>query len=219
MYDRRVEGKLLQFGHEGKLYRNSFVMYDTGTRSLWVHVTGEAVTGPMRGKLLRQVPSDVTTWGAWKRAHPGTRVALGDGRRGFMGTFNGLRTPEGFGLSLFSGGKAKLYEYGVLKRERVVQDQFDGQPVLLVFVEGTGMAWRRESGGRTLTFSVSKKDMVGEPMLLEDRETGSVWSAVRGLALEGELKGTALERLATTPILLARWRGFYPDGEQYRPGK
>ncbi len=43
MYDRRTNGQTLSFGHAGILYRNSFVMYDRTTESLWVHVTGLAL--------------------------------------------------------------------------------------------------------------------------------------------------------------------------------
>ena len=61
MHDRRVNGKTLSFGHAGILYRNSFVMYDRETESLWVHVTGRAEVGPREGWQLRFMPSTVTT--------------------------------------------------------------------------------------------------------------------------------------------------------------
>ena len=44
MYERTLDGQELRFGHEGVLYENSFIMYDKGTESLWVHVTGEAIS-------------------------------------------------------------------------------------------------------------------------------------------------------------------------------
>src|SRR5439155_1161397 len=80
----------LSFGHEGILYENSFVMYDRKTESLWVHVTGRAVWGPLKGKQLEFVPSTVTTWSQWKAAHPRTLVLPGFRRGGFMGTYHGL---------------------------------------------------------------------------------------------------------------------------------
>ena len=47
----------MSFGHAGILLENSFVMYDRGTDSLWVHVTGRAVWGPLKGEQLEFVPS------------------------------------------------------------------------------------------------------------------------------------------------------------------
>ena len=74
------------FGHEGLLYENSFVMYDKGTDSLWIHVTGEAVTGPLKGNKLQFFPSVVTSWKAWKKKYPHTGVLEGRRDEGFMGS-------------------------------------------------------------------------------------------------------------------------------------
>ena len=92
MYGRQLEGETLSFGHEGILYENSFVMYDRKTESLWVHVTGRAVWGPLKGKQLEFVPSTVTTWQQWKAAHPRTLVLPGF-RRGGCSTWRSRCSP------------------------------------------------------------------------------------------------------------------------------
>ena len=43
VYSRKIGEKTYSFGHEGVLYRRSFIMYDKQTESLWIHTTGEAV--------------------------------------------------------------------------------------------------------------------------------------------------------------------------------
>ncbi len=58
----------------GKLWRNSLVMQDVGTGSLWCHITGECLEGRMKGTVLEQIPSVQTTWSQWVLAHPQTRV-------------------------------------------------------------------------------------------------------------------------------------------------
>ena len=49
-YDRRVDGKVLEFGHSGLLYHSTPLLYDRtdplGQERLWDPVTGEAVAGP-----------------------------------------------------------------------------------------------------------------------------------------------------------------------------
>ena len=79
MYARRVKGEVLDFGHRGWLYEESFLFYDTRTDSLWVQATGEAVHGPFKGTRLERLPATQTTWGQWRRHHPDTLV-LGQGR-------------------------------------------------------------------------------------------------------------------------------------------
>ncbi len=66
MYGRKLGEKTLSFGHEGVLYRRSFVMYDRETESLWVHVTGEAIKGELKGNRLDFSPSEVVSWRTWK---------------------------------------------------------------------------------------------------------------------------------------------------------
>ena len=58
------------------LWRDALVMYDRATKSLWSQVNGAAVAGPEKGKRLLELPSELTTWGDWKRTHPDTLVLM-----------------------------------------------------------------------------------------------------------------------------------------------
>jgi hypothetical protein len=57
VYARRVKGEVLDFGHRGWLYEESFLFYDRQTDSLWVQATGEAVHGPYKGTRLERLPA------------------------------------------------------------------------------------------------------------------------------------------------------------------
>lgn len=76
LYDRRVDGRTLDFRTSGLLQRSNKLMFDTETRSLWNQITGEPVIGPLSGSglRLRVLPVVTTTWMAWKSDHPDTRV-------------------------------------------------------------------------------------------------------------------------------------------------
>lgn len=82
LYETRVaiaEGdtpRVLRFGSSGLLMRSNKLMYDDATRSLWNQLTGEPVVGSLVGSGLRLevLPLVLTTWGAWRRAHPTTDV-------------------------------------------------------------------------------------------------------------------------------------------------
>jgi hypothetical protein len=213
VYDRRANGKVLSFGHAGILYRNSFVMYDRGSESLWVHVTGRAEAGPRKGWQLKFMPSSMTTWAAWKAAHPDTTVLPGHRRGGFMGTYKGITSPKGIGLVVRVAFHAKLYPFHELEKQPVVNDRFRDVDVVIAYsrVLGTASAWDRNVAGQTLTFEPLTGDAQQPLLLVRDAETGSVWSGIRGEAVSGQLKGQRLELVPHHPILTSRFPGFYPD--------
>ena len=64
------------FGSSGLLYRSNKLMYDHQTNTLWSNLTGEPVMGKLVGKglTLKVLPLVVTTWGAWVKQHPNTKV-------------------------------------------------------------------------------------------------------------------------------------------------
>ena len=70
------------FGHSGLFSESNLLLYDRGAPvpSLWSQLRAEAVAGPAaaRGETLRVVPSEVTTWQSWVRAHPRTTVLRPD---------------------------------------------------------------------------------------------------------------------------------------------
>ena len=211
MYERKLEGRVLKFGHAGMLVHNSFVMYDHQTDSLWVHVTGEAFHGPLKGKKLKFVPSTVTTWAKWKERYPHTLVLPGRRRDTFMGTYDGMESTRNLGLSVVVRFKAKLYPFDALAEEPIVNDRFNGKAVVVVYAKGerTATAWERSVAGRTLTFAWAEQtDKLGN-RLLRDRETGSVWSWLTGEAVSGPLRGSSLPQLTYNPILNDRFKIFY----------
>ena len=46
--------------------------WDHETGSIWSQPLGEAIIGPLKGSMLDVVPSTLTTWEAWRGAHPET---------------------------------------------------------------------------------------------------------------------------------------------------
>ena len=77
MYARpRVNGNATTLGVSGMLWRDALIMHDRSTQSLWSQVNGTAVAGPMEGRRLDELPSELTTWGEWKRRHPETLVLV-----------------------------------------------------------------------------------------------------------------------------------------------
>lgn len=72
--DRRAGGKPLTFGVSGLLYNSDVLMYDRETESLWSQIMMKSVSGRMRGKSLRLLPLEHTTWSDFKTRHPNGKV-------------------------------------------------------------------------------------------------------------------------------------------------
>ncbi len=202
MYSRKLSGKVLEFGHEGVLYRRSFVMYDRGTKSLWVHTTGECVKGEMKGSQLTFISSSITSWGNWVENHPNSLVLEGKGRGGFMGTFT-LKEKDAkkFGVSVGQGASAKLFLMEDLMRERVIHDRFDGKDIV-VFFDKDGMhatAWVR---GKHKFFYRGEGEFVDE--------IGRSWNMMLGRPKGNTSNSQKMQPLPATAWLIERWHGFYP---------
>lgn len=201
MYGRKLGERLLEFGHEGILYNNSFVLYDRGTKSLWIHTTGQAVKGELRGAQLEFQPSEVVRWKVWKARHPKTLVLDRGGEdQGFMGTFALPDSADNFGVSVGSGRAVTLYPFARLEKARFITDG----PRVLLWLPETATVRAFAAGERRLRLD--------EEGRIAD-EAGARWDALTGQPLtEG---APALERLPATAWRMDRWRVFFPKGAIY----
>lgn len=207
MYSRRLHGKTLTFGHEGVLYRASFMLYDKGTHSLWVHTTGACVKGPLKGERLRFLAASVVPWKSWKAQHPGTKVLQGRADRQLMGTLHLRYRPHDFGLSVGQGDAPKLVLFADLAQHGVINDVVDRSgddplPVVLVYDRTTRTARAYERGTRTF-------ERRGNDLLASD---GTRWDPLHAKRRDADER---LVQIPATPWLIARWKGFYPEGKVY----
>ena len=76
LYRSAAQGLHHELGTSGFLYRSNKLMYDRATMSLWSTFAGEPAVGPLVGQGIRLDMRHVvtTTWGEWRRRHPGTLV-------------------------------------------------------------------------------------------------------------------------------------------------
>lgn len=227
MYAREIDGQELTFGVSGKLWQDALVMYDRQTRSLWSHVTGEAIKGKLKGKKLTIVPAVQTTWREWKVAYPSTKVLKKSQRLfsstykrynedpyrlGIFGTKNPDKILEGkeVVLGVRIGDDVQVaYPLSRLQRNPVVNDELEGTALVVAYSKQAraAYAYSRRVDSRVLTFQLG-----GDLSALEmvDQETGSRWNAVTGVAISGPLAGKRLERLFQTQVFWFAWRNFFP---------
>ena len=229
MYAREIDGKEYTFGVSGKLIMNVLVMYDRQTGTFWSQLLGEAVEGPLKGTQLEYLPSWQTTWSDWRSDHPNT-VALAKGLRGSTDSYQsyyfssqagviGETTHDDrlyikeFVVGVDWNGEQVAYPYGKLNDTPVVNDAVGGTSVLVVFQaeSATGVVFDRNVDGQLLTFELENSDS----LTLVDTETGSTWDGLRGLATDGPLAGTQLQRVKSTSSFWFGWKDWYPNTRVY----
>ena len=76
VYRTTVDSVHYELGTSGFLYRSNKLMYDQATKSLWSTLAGRPVVGPLVGQEieLEMLQVVTTTWGAWRKRHPHTKV-------------------------------------------------------------------------------------------------------------------------------------------------
>jgi hypothetical protein len=78
VFDRRVDGVVLDFGTTGKLRKSDLVMYDRQTESWWQQFTGQGIVGRYAGTVLTQLPATIVAFDEFRRAFPrGVQPARG----------------------------------------------------------------------------------------------------------------------------------------------
>jgi hypothetical protein len=206
VYLREVDGRTLTFGVDGRLWKESMVLYDQETNSRWSHMTGVAKIGRLQGKTLTPLPSVMTDWQTWRRQHPqGTVVVVPNTGREFVRGFYADRKEFVFGVA--DAGHARDWNLDDLTRSPVVNDEWQGTPVLVVLDRDsvTVRLFSRKLAGRTLIFREAKGELL-------DEETASAWEPTSGKSLRGALAGQSLEAIPGG-MLSKRdaWRLHHPE--------
>lgn len=76
VFDRRVEGKVLDFGTTGKLRNSDLVMYDRQTESWWQQFMGEGIVGAMTGVRLKIIPARLESYAEFKARFPDGHILV-----------------------------------------------------------------------------------------------------------------------------------------------
>ncbi len=244
VFERTVDGVTYDFGTTGRLLDTDLVMYDRQTESWWQQTAGDAIVGDLTGTQLSSLPASIISWGDFKKTFPLGKVLSRDtgfsrpyGRNPYTGYDDIDSSPFLFNeasdprlppiervVTVTLGGEDAAYPFSVLEEKRVVNDTVGGRPVAVFFAPGSKSALDRDSvgdsqgtgasgvfvpevNGQSLTFRAAGDAIV-------DEETGSTWD-VLGKAVDGELKGEALEPVVHGDYFWFIWAVFKPDTRVY----
>ena len=171
VYDREIEGRVLEFGVSGLLYNSSLVMYDRQTETLWSHFTGEPLYGVLSDAELVSRPATIVGFGTWQAEHPDGLVLNRDTGRTrdyginpypgyddvdaqpflFEGDVDGRFTAmtRVVGVETPDGSAAAAFPLLELRERGVVTAELAGEDIVAFWIPGSGSALDGEevSGG------------------------------------------------------------------------
>ncbi len=225
-----MEGKTLTLGVSGKLWKNALVMYDRETRTLWSHLTGEGLLGPLVGKKLTMLTSvPKLKWEDWKRLYPETKVLTVRGRedqrrdsyRDYHTSHRtGLFAPKNtddrlsdkdwvIGVTIGTQQKAyrlkkKLWKGTEKGKWRLIQDVIGEIPIMIYHDPenyATAVYERRAEDGKVLEF-----ESESDGRRVSDR-SGAKWDLLTGRGTEGR----TLKPIPHMNVYWFAWADFYPE--------
>ncbi len=227
VYSPVVDGKPETFRLVGMDHFNA-MFEDSKTKSWWRQANGEAIVGPSKGKVLKEIPSEQMTLTAWLHRYPSSLILQPDSvfkdqykdlEKYDEGTIDGKLEGRdslswkdkswvvGVPMGLF----AKAYDWNELVKLRAINDEVGKKPIL-VSVESDSASfhvWNRIVANETLQFIYSDS-----LKMLTDRNTKSVWDW-SGKCVDGKLKGTSLEYIQAYQEFWHSWKMFHPQTEKY----
>jgi hypothetical protein len=223
-----VDGKLETFRLVGMDQFNA-MFEDATTGSWWRQANGEAITGPLKGTTLAELPSWQVSLGQWLALHPASLVMQPDSafvraygtsydfesgasKSELTGTDTVSWNDKAWVVGLTVNGASRAYDWNRLKRERVVNDTLGGVPVVVALARGDKgfFAFRRPDAASLVAWQ-------GDTLV-----SGGVAYALDGTPIAASWAGRAS---ATAPAALAplqasqefwhSWRTFQPATTKY----
>ena len=197
VFDRRVDGRVLDFGTTGKLRKSDLVMYDRQTESWWQQFLGEAIVGTMTGKRLKFIPVRIESFARFKARGGTGKVLVPNGRFG-----------RRYGANPYVGYDSRSAPYPFFRGK--LPDKIP--PLERVVVVGKE-AWafsllrkkrRVESGDLVITWESGQNSALDTSVIARGRDVGN--AVVRRRTAKG-----LVDAVHDVSFAFA-FRAFYPDG-------
>lgn len=175
-FDRRIDGKTLDFGVTGKLRHSDLIMYDRQTYTWWQQFTGLGIIGAGQGRRLERLPARLESYRTFAARHPNGMVLMPDetstapyGRNPYF-RYDTASRPF-----LYRGGLPE----GIKPLARVVA--VDGTAYSLELLRSRGVI---EENGYRISWRPGQASALDAHRVAEGRDVGDV--VVQKLAPSGE---------------------------------
>ncbi|MFQ5957984.1 MAG: DUF3179 domain-containing protein [Alphaproteobacteria bacterium] len=200
VFDRRVDGRVLEFGTTGNLRYSDLVMYDRQTESWWQQFLGEAIVGEMTGAVLKFLPARIESFAKFRARAPEGKVLVpnfGSLRRYGSNPYQGYDS-----LSRPWLYRGKLPE-GIAPLERVVTVEKEAWSLALLRERKT-----ITKGDIVITWEPGQASAMDSAVIAEGFDVGNV--TVQRKGADGSLE----DAVYGVDFAFA-FHAFYPDAPIY----
>jgi len=171
VFEPIVNGKQEKFRLVGMDHFNA-MLEDATTKSWWRQVTGEAITGELKGQQLPEVYSTQTSLADWLQLNPNSLIMQADetfiktydstfkfesgaSKSKLTGTDSLSWKDKSWVIGVKAGKESKAYDWNQLKKEKLIQDKIGATPVLIVLSKNNKsfFAFQRPTDNSAFTLS------------------------------------------------------------------
>jgi hypothetical protein len=145
------------------------MLEDHSTGSWWRQATGEAIAGPLKGQQLQELYSTQSLLSEWLHMHPQSLVMQEDpaykndydtsfnyesgrSRKQLTGTDSLSWKAKSWVIGVKAGNAKKAYDWNRLVKDRIINDQLDNIPLVLVLAGDNKSFFAYERPAKNFTF-------------------------------------------------------------------
>lgn len=247
VFERRVDGRVLDFGTTGRLRHSDLVMYDRQTESWWQQASGEAIVGSLTGTELGFLSANTYGWERARQLYPDLEVLsretgydrpygrnpyVGYDRPGqdpipqfFRGPVDG-RMPAMERVAGVLLGEGWAVPFRALRERRVAQATVAGRPVVVFWAPGAASALDGpivrdgRDVGQSAAFARSVGDVVLDFEWRDDAFRDRQTGStwdLSGRATAGPLTRQRLQPVPHADYLWFAWAAFRPSAPIWAP--
>jgi len=190
---------------------------DKTTGSWWRQANGEAIAGPKKGEFLAEIPSEQVTLKEWLSLHPSSLILQADAsardeyakdyafekgtsRKKLTGTDTISWRPKAWVVGIALNGRSKAYDWNRLRREKIVNDDVGGQPIVLALASDSTSFFAFERPAPSMRFTLRADSLVANG---------------KAYAFTGLGDGVALKPVFASQEFWHSWREFHPGTTTY----
>lgn len=244
VYERTLNGKILDFGTTGNLRMSDLIMYDRQTESWWQQFTGEGIIGHYTGKTLVERHAAIIAFQEFAKYHPSGKVLSREtgydrpyGNNPYRGYDNIQQKPFLFSgvldkrlppmervLAISLNDKNKLYPFELISQHRVINDDVAKHAIVIFSQQDmlSPLDAAKISDSKIIPSAIAYSRQLDQQTLtfkqktkgIIDTNTESSWN-IFGLAIAGPLIGKQLRALPGGVHFAFAWLAFKPNSEIY----
>lgn len=190
---------------------------DATTGSWWRQATGEAIAGPRTGARLRDISSQQMRLAQWIALHPQTLIMQADpalrdqydsgfdyehgtSRSTLTGTNPDSWQRKSWVVGVTINGASRAYDWNRLRKERVVNDELGGTPIVLVLAPDNDSFAAFARPNAQTRFVLDGSRLIGGDLSYD---------------LSGRGDGQSLTRIPASQEFWHSWQSFQPATDTY----